>query len=312
MFNDPMELTDSAPSMGLPLPLPQSPQFASALRAVGRRADMLYVREKGRTIGHALSISRQVPGIGWVRLTSQGPIWSASATSGEKRQAMELLRREGLWLINAAPGDMPLMSNAGYVQVMTPATIARLTLPDRGNWRDAAKTKWRNRLSGAIRKMESNGLRIECRPFDPASDGWFLDETEKLATARGFRDLPRGLLNAFAMINPAMAQVFLAHQGGRTVGGVLALRHGRCATYQSGWTTAEGRKTNANRILLARAADWLRDRGVERFDLGTIDTEGAPGLAMFKLGMGAQPVTLGGSWLARPRLIPQRALPRLT
>jgi hypothetical protein len=37
-------------------------------------------------------------------------------------------------------------------------------------------------------------------------------------------------------------------------------------------------------------------------DLGTVDTENAPGLARFKIGSGAQIRSLGGTWLRIPGL----------
>jgi hypothetical protein len=50
------------------------------------------------------------------------------------------------------------------------------------------------------------------------------------------------------------------------------------------------------------AADDLAARGHVRLDLGTVDTEAAPGLARFKLAVGATVHPLGGSWLGLPGL----------
>ena len=45
--------------------------------------------------------------------------------------------------------------------------------------------------------------------------------------------------------------------------------------------------------FLARAAEALRAEGVAWLDLGSVDTEAAPGLARFKLGTGAELRRLG-------------------
>jgi hypothetical protein len=57
--------------------------------------------------------------------------------------------------------------------------------------------------------------------------------------------------------------------------------------------SAQGKKRHA--LVLAR-------RGITRLDLGTLDTEAAPGLARFKLGSGAAARALGGTWLWWPPL----------
>ena len=60
---------------------------------------------------------------------------------------------------------------------------------------------------------------------------------------------------------------------------------------------------NAHNLLLARAAKWFAGRGVRGLDLGTIDTVNAPGLARFKLGVGARAKKLGGTWLYQKHMV---------
>ena len=61
---------------------------------------------------------------------------------------------------------------------------------------------------------------------------------------------------------------------------------------------------STNRIGLAFAAEELRKTGVQKIDLGTLDTVNAPGLARFKLGSGARAEPLGGTWLSSRLLAP--------
>ena len=53
---------------------------------------------------------------------------------------------------------------------------------------------------------------------------------------------------------------------------------------------------SAHNLLMWRAALWLARQGHRRLDLGPIDTANAPGLARFKLGIGAHARRLGGTW----------------
>ena len=54
------------------------------------------------------------------------------------------------------------------------------------------------------------------------------------------------------------------------------------------------------RSLLLRAAEALWAEGVRWLDLGSLDSERAPGLARFKLGTGAELRPLGATCLVLP------------
>ena len=70
------------------------------------------------------------------------------------------------------------------------------------------------------------------------------------------------------------------------------LGHGQCATYQIGWTSADGRTANAHHVLLWDAISLLRDRGYRFLDLGGINPEAASGVTRFKTGLGGTPYAL--------------------
>ncbi|MGL4236328.1 hypothetical protein [Tabrizicola sp.] len=53
-------------------------------------------------------------------------------------------------------------------------------------------------------------------------------------------------------------------------------------------------------MMLTRAAEALAAEGVRWLDLGSVDTEAAPGLARFKLGTGAGLRRLGATMLVLP------------
>ena len=55
-----------------------------------------------------------------------------------------------------------------------------------------------------------------------------------------------------------------------------------------------------HRLLLLRAAEALGAEGVRWLDLGSVDSERAPGLARFKLGTGAELRPLGATCLVLP------------
>lgn len=293
-----MKLTDALPNTPAVLPLQQSPEYADALRDMGCRARFHTIRDSGdRRIGQVVLVSRRLGKLGAVRFTSMGPVWSAGVGAGARVAALRMLRAHGMLLANAAEGDETCYANAGYCRLLSPAQVARLPLtPD---WLSRASGKWRNQLRHGRAHAPSP---VQSRSFDAAADLWLLHMAQRMARKRGYRDLPPAFTLSFARTHPGAARIFLLRDCADVVAAVLILRHGRAATYHIGWSSPAGRAYNAHRLLLAEASDWLRERGCKRLDLGTIDTVGAPGLARFKLGMGARAVALGGSWGALPLL----------
>jgi lipid II:glycine glycyltransferase (peptidoglycan interpeptide bridge formation enzyme) len=89
-------------------------------------------------------------------------------------------------------------------------------------------------------------------------------------------------------------------RGLERIASMLFLVHGRVATYQIGWSGEEGRRLSAHQLCLWEAMRALREAGVRRLDLGTVDTDAAPGLARFKIGAGARVRALGPTCLVLP------------
>ena len=78
---------------------------------------------------------------------------------------------------------------------------------------------------------------------------------------------------------------------GAVVSSLLVLLSERGAYYHSAGTSPEGMRSGASQFLVAKAAELLRGRGMDVFNLGGAAAE-QDGLARFKLGFGATPVEL--------------------
>lgn len=78
------------------------------------------------------------------------------------------------------------------------------------------------------------------------------------------------------------------------------VRHGRSASYHLGWASPVARLAGVHRLMLVRAAEALQTEGVCWLDLGSVNTDAAPGLARFKLGSGAALRPLGATLLVLP------------
>ncbi|MCF2903831.1 GNAT family N-acetyltransferase [Octadecabacter sp. CECT 8868] len=247
--------------------LQQSPEFARALAAYG--ADIASVapvilRRRFSRFGRVMFASRAVPDD-----VADGPV--------------QILNGE-------TPCKIPYRA-AGFRQIMTSAHIAQWDLT-RGDLRAGMSGKWRNRLV----KAERNGLRIRETIWDGSAHPMFA-AAETLARKRCYRAYPTFLLSTFAQINPNNALLFEAYDRGTLCAACLILRHGQTATYQTAWSIPTGQALQAPRAVLWAAAKRLAALGHEDFDLGTVDTDRAAGLARFKLGTGAALRPLGGTWV---------------
>ena len=263
------------------LPLQQSSAFGTALTLMGRHvkrvpmpgaAPVLAIRRFG------------------VSFAPRGPVWDTPCP--------QTLRRAALRLINAE-SPSPVYRQAGYRQIMTGAYVAEIDLRGAAQDRLArAKGKWRN----AWRKSQGTKLQVKQTRFDPALHDWLLREDEAQQRAKRFRTLPHDLIRAYAVAAPGDVVVFTAVMKHDVVAAMLFLRHGPVATYHLGWAGPGGRKTNAHYALLVAACDHFAAARATRLDLGTVDTDNAPGLARFKIGSGARIRPLGGTWLRMPGL----------
>lgn len=273
-------------------PMQQRWAYGDAVTAMGRRVDRIEIRDGDRTIALAQTIRRRI--LVPLTLVSRGPVWLGDIDADRRAHAVATMRRELPGLLALTPpggtGERPA-TMPGFRQVMTPTTVAILTLGEA--LRDRMHGKWRNRLSFA----ERAGLTIRQSPQDRRAWGWLFRADARQQKARRYRALPAAFTENWPDRDRDRVTMWTAHRDAEPIAAMLFLRHGNTATYHIGWTSEQGRAASAHHLILTRAAEALAAQGVVQMDLGSIDTETAPGLARFKLGTGARAVRTGGTWL---------------
>jgi hypothetical protein len=257
------------------LPFQQSAVYAAAAGACGARVRWLDVG-----FGKALAVER-----GRLRLILRGPVWARDMPEDDRRRA---LRRLARW-----PGATVLtpeepLSGFGLLPLITPLHQAVWDLS--GNLRVGMTAKWRNRLVAAERQ-------VLVRRGNAGTLDRLMAREEAQRQARGYRALPAGFTRALA---PGALRLWEWRQGGAMEAAMAFVVHGCTATYHLGWGSDAARAAGAHGVMLTRAAEALAAEGVRWLDLGSVDTEAAPGLARFKLGTGAALKRLGATCLVLP------------
>jgi hypothetical protein len=115
---------------------------------------------------------------------------------------------------------------------------------------------------------------------------------------RRYRSLPPRFLQFWAELFPKNTHIIVSRTQGEIDAAMVFLRHGRSATYFLSWRSGD-HQGSVHNLMMWRAMRFLAGVGVEKLDLGMLDTVNAPGLARFKLGTGAQARRLGNTFLLK-------------
>lgn len=285
------DLLSALAAAGVPMPMQQHPTYGAVLRRLGRDVRHGVWREAGAPIGTTL-IARRCG----LTLSSRGPLWlSPPDVAGCLRDIAG-----GALTIVTPERDV---AGPGLIRLMTPRYQAIWHLGgDAKGLRAGLRANWRNKLT----KAETMAGALDIRVSATADPSWLYNAEGAQRRARRYRALPPGFAEAWRAVAPGSVQLYEARKDGEPVAGILILRHRPWASYHIAWSGEEGRRHNAHRLLLWRAACDLQDDGFAALDLGDVNSEDAPGLADFKAGTGAEIRPLGHTLLVLPRLIRRR------
>lgn len=288
-------------------PLQQQAAYGAALKRLGGKVSNVKTVtfiENGAVLGTAQVLLRQPIFFGGIAMLPRGPIWQTSLSTAKKQSALALLAQEiplrgfrTLVVNSENPNDAAALKNHGYIQIITPQHIAEidLSLPEEIRL-GSQSVKWRNRLRAA----QKSRLEIDNSSFPDDPSHYLLKSEARQRKTKGYRALPAAFTIAYRRSNPKNTRLFTARLDGETIAAMLFLLHGESASYHIGWTNEVGRHSNAHNLLIWSACNWAANQGFRQLDLGTVDTESAPGLARFKIGTGACVRSLGGTWIHTP------------
>ncbi len=294
-----MEITRSTSFPMAACALQQSAGYARAVTEMGGEVDSFVAHNHTGPVARIQVVKRRfgpLP-VAWV---PRGPVWAAEQTCEVRAAVWRALPRVagyGMWIL--APECAHDIAGIRHTRLLSPQHVAEINLTADAATRLARQhVKWRNRL----RHAQNAGLEVAHRRFDPARDDHVLSHEILQQRQRRYRALPPAFLRAWIMANPNATRLFTIAQKGAAIAHMLILLHKPVATYHIGWSGELGRKHSAHNLALWAATEWLARKGFTRLDLGSVDTENAPGLARFKIGSGARVHALGPTCLHLPRL----------
>lgn len=289
--------------------LPQSFAYAQAMsRTHGQVPRLGVIEQDGCPIGVVQILERRQLKIVTEHHMHRGPLWldDKEPEPTVLKEVLCLLRKtcpSGLLHrtsilpeIAARPDVAAMMQECGFRKVGPGYRTLWLDLRQSPEeLRAKIARNWRHPLKKAEKAEEQGDLLLDA-DWQASNLPWLIKKEIEQSQAKGFR----GLTGATAV---RLRNALL--KGGRKDDGVLMLsaladrkssaspmasglflRHGRCATYQLGWSDDRGRKLDAMRLVLWRAALELQERGVDWLDLGGINPDSAPGVTEFKRGLG--------------------------
>ncbi len=294
-----------------PLPLQQSWGYGEAMRKFGAQPLRLVCCNDRKVIASAQLMRNRLLRFFKPAMCFRGPLWTDSAAAPDMAARSENLtglramfsrRRLEFLLVmpeqETSPEAHGMMRGAGFRRVMTGYSTIWLDLAaDAETLRSNLDPKWRNKVVRA----ERGTLEISVGGKRAHQYAWLLEREDAQREAVRYVGLPTGLVEHFAGASGEVGEravVSLTAINDRDkVAGALFLLHGNSATYFTGWNGAEGRALAAHNLLLWRAMMELKDCGIRWLDLGGLNTTHGAGIARFKLGMGARPLTLAGTYL---------------
>lgn len=261
----------------------------------------------GRARALAQTFEKDAGPLSIVRIL-RGPIWLDPRPDPQERKAILralrrafALRRGRLLVWTPELPDTAdshaVLRDCGLRRMVTGYSTLLLDLgKPKETLRRELNGKWRNMLRSAEKAELALRVTATGRPFE-----WLLRQADGQRRRSGYFAPSAALIQATAAAmaskNDILTVTAASAPGRERIAGTLFFIHGQSATYEMGWSGADGRRHRAHHALMWRGIEALQKRGVRWLDLGGLDAASAPGVTRFKLGLGGSVHTLAGTYM---------------
>ena len=285
----------------IPLPLQQHWAYGRALEAIGVPVEVWHISANDKPTAFCLVAKRRLAGVIRTSSIMRGPLWLAPDTPlVDKANLLRILKAQSSpwrWRFLIQQPDIETSDEAlarlkavGLKRILTGYSTPWVDLrPDPAHWRNQ------------LNRAEDAHLAISLGGRKAHQYSWLIEKEAEQRKARGYNGIPLGIVPLYAnALEDSGEQAVLsvsALSGRRKIAGAVFLLHGNSATYHIGWAGEEARAVHAQNRVLYEGMLALKERGIKFLDLGGINTSDSAGIARFKLGTGAKPVTLVGTYI---------------
>lgn len=284
--------------------LPQCFAYADAMaRERGFVPRLGRITLQGRTVGLAQVLERRSLKVFTQRHIHRGPLWlDGTPAPPVAEAALTILRREcprnllnNLSFLPELPAGeewAAMMARVGFRRIGPGYRTIRIDLTQP---LDKLRAAWSTTARQRLKKAEKAGLVLD---IDAKAQNlpWLMGKEQAQAKTKGFRPLSGRLAVRLrnALLPDGGVLMISALQGGEVAAAGLFFVHGATATYQVGWAGEAGRETHAMRLILWRATEIMKQRGVATLDLGGVNPDHAAGVTEFKTSLGGDLVETVG------------------
>jgi hypothetical protein len=282
--------------------LQQDSAYGIAMQKLGVPVLRAQVDLDGAPVALAQFIVRRFGRLGAVALCTRGPIWLKPLSPADESLVYSELKKsiplKGLRLVLFTPEVLAgqVHGLSPWRRVMTGMSTVMLDLtPSMEALRAQLDRRWRHRLVGG----EASEMTIHRVGTNPGQFRWVLETEMQQRSEKGLEGLPVEFFEYYVAARPQPAKTILtlrADMGRDRIAAMLFLIHGEAAIYHVGWTTEKGRDLHAHNLLLWKAMEELKARGIRRLDLGGVNTIRSAGIARFKMSTGGEVITLAGTY----------------
>ena len=282
--------------------LQQDSAYGVAMQKMGVPVLRAQVEVDGVRVAYAQFIVRRFGKLGAVALCTRGPIWLTPLTPKEEYAVYAELKKtiplQGLRFVLFTPEISQGQSHGlhPWRRVMTGLSTVMIDLtPSMEVLRAQLDRRWRHRLVGG----EASEMTIHRVGTNPGQFRWVLEAEMQQRSDKGLEGLPLEFFEHYVASRPNTAKTILtlrADLGRDRIAAMTFLIHGEAAIYHVGWTTEQGRDYHAHNLILWKAMEELKSRGIRRLDLGGVNTIRSAGIARFKMSTGGEVVTLAGTY----------------
>ncbi|MEM7568501.1 MAG: peptidoglycan bridge formation glycyltransferase FemA/FemB family protein [Pseudomonadota bacterium] len=153
---------------------------------------------------------------------------------------------------------------------------------------DIVRTQMRQKWRNSLNKAAHQSLEIEHASPKSAAMTWLEMQEGAQRSRKNYKMLAPTLARDIANAPGRTSAFCIAAKGaGQYVAAASFVCFGSAATYYASVTLPSGRRMCAQHAILHEAACQALKAGIQKINLGLIDTHRSPGLARFKLGTGA-------------------------